>query len=111
MLEDIALVTDQDSVDETENAVKLMTVHAAKGLEFPVVFVVGMEEGLFPHSRSLIDPTEMEEERRLCYVALTRAIEQVYLVFASQRMRYGDMQVNPPSRFIDEIPSEFVEWK
>jgi len=111
LLEDIALVTDQDSVDETENAVKLMTVHAAKGLEFPVVFVVGMEEGLFPHSRSLIDPTEMEEERRLCYVALTRAIEQVYLVFASQRMRYGDMQVNPPSRFIDEIPSEFVEWK
>lgn len=110
LLEDIALVSDQDEVDETDNAVKLMTVHAAKGLEFPVVFVVGMEEGLFPHSRSLIDPTEMEEERRLCYVALTRAIDKVYLVFASQRLRYGDIQVNPPSRFIDDIPNKLTTW-
>lgn len=110
LLEEIALVADQDSLDESDNAVKLMTIHAAKGLEFPVVFVVGMEEGLFPHSRSLINPQEMEEERRLCYVALTRAEKRVYLLFASQRMRYGKTQVNPPSRFIDEIPPEHVEW-
>lgn len=111
LLEDVALVTDQDEVDEGENAVKLMTVHAAKGLEFPLVFVVGMEEGLFPHSRSLANPTEMEEERRLFYVALTRAIDRATLLFASQRIRYGDIQVNPPSRFIDEIPAELVEWR
>lgn len=111
LLEDIALVADQDTVDDTDNAVKLMTIHAAKGLEFPEVFVVGMEEGLFPHSRSLTNPQEMEEERRLCYVALTRAEEQVHLILASRRMRYGNVQVNPPSRFIDEIPDEFMEWK
>lgn len=110
LLEEIALVADQDSVDESDNAVKLMTIHAAKGLEFPVVFVVGAEEGLFPHSRSLINPKEMEEERRLCYVALTRAERRVYLTFASQRMRYGKTQVNPPSRFIDEIPPEHLQW-
>ncbi|HLD21661.1 MAG TPA: UvrD-helicase domain-containing protein [Patescibacteria group bacterium] len=110
-LEDIALVSDQDAVDETENAVKLMTVHAAKGLEFPVVFVVGMEEGLFPHSRSLINPQEMEEERRLCYVALTRAIEKVYLIFAAKRLRFGNLQVNPPSRFLDDIPEHLRDWK
>lgn len=109
-LEEIALVTDQDSVRDDDTAVRLMTVHAAKGLEFPVVFVTGMEEGLFPHSRALTNPQEMEEERRLCYVALTRAIEEVHLLFASQRLRYGTMQVNPPSRFLDDIPPEFVEW-
>ncbi len=110
-LEDVALVSDQDSIDENEKAVKLMTVHAAKGLEFPVVFVTGMEEGLFPHSRSLVDPQEMEEERRLCYVALTRAEHQAYFLFASKRMKYGEMHVNPPSRFLDEIPKELVVWK
>lgn len=110
-LEDITLVSDQDEVDETDNAVKMMTIHAAKGLEFPVVFIVGMEEGLFPHSRSLINPQEMEEERRLCYVALTRAIQRVYIIFAAQRMRYGTVQVNPPSRFIDDIPEKFVQWE
>lgn len=109
-LEEVSLMTDQDQVEESDNAVKLMTIHAAKGLEFPIVFAVGMEEGLFPHSRSLVNPTEMEEERRLCYVALTRAIEEVHLIFASKRMRYGNIQVNPPSRFLDEIPGEFVEW-
>lgn len=109
-LEDVALVMDQDSVEESENAVKLMTVHAAKGLEFPVVFAVGMEESLFPHSRSLTDPKEMEEERRLCYVAITRAEEKMHLVFAAKRMRYGNIQVNPPSRFIDDIPANLVEW-
>lgn len=110
-LEDIALVTDQDRVDESENRVTLMTIHAAKGLEFPVVFITGMEEGLFPHARSLLDPTQMEEERRLCYVALTRAIERVYCLFTSQRMRYGNIQVNPPSRFLDELPKELIVWE
>lgn len=109
-LEDIALVTDQDNSDDSENAVTLMTIHAAKGLEFPVVFVIGMEEGIFPHSRSLVDPKEMEEERRLCYVAITRAEERVFFLFAKQRMRYGDIQVNPPSRFLDDIPDDLVQW-
>lgn len=110
LLEDVALINDQDEIDESENRITLMTVHAAKGLEFPVVFIAGMEEGLFPHANSLVDPEEMEEERRLCYVALTRAIEQVYCVFASQRMRYGKLQVNPPSRFLDDIPQHLIEW-
>ncbi len=110
-LEDVALVMDQDEVEESDNAVKLMTVHAAKGLEFPTVFIVGMEEGLFPHSRSLTNPQEMEEERRLCYVAITRAIERVMIIFAAQRMRYGNVQVNPPSRFLDDLPEELVEWE
>jgi len=108
-LEDVSLVMDQDEVDEKQKAVKLMTIHAAKGLEFPVVFLVGMEEGLFPHAQSLMDPRQMEEERRLCYVALTRAQQRLYLTYASQRMRYGTVQVNPPSRFIEDIPQEFVQ--
>lgn len=111
LLEDVALVSDQDDVDESQNAVTLMTIHAAKGLEYPVVIVVGMEEGIFPHARSLMDPKEMEEERRLCYVAITRAMKQAYLLFASQRLRYGNTQVNPPSRFIDDIPKELLAWK
>lgn len=109
-LEHITLVSDQDHLKEKDNVVKLMTIHAAKGLEFPEVFVVGMEEGLFPHSRSLIQPEEMEEERRLCYVALTRAGKRIHLLFASQRMRYGNVQVNPPSRFIEDIPPELRKW-
>lgn len=108
-LEDVSLVMDQDQVDENEKAVKMMTIHAAKGLEFPVVFAVGMEEGLFPHAQSLMDPHQMEEERRLCYVELTRAQQRLYLTYASQRMRYGTVQVNPPSRFIDEIPKELIQ--
>ncbi len=111
LLEDIALVSDQDELEESDNGVKLMTIHAAKGLEFPTVFVVGMEEGIFPHARSLINPSEMEEERRLCYVAMTRAIDRLYVLFASQRMRYGNVQVNPPSRFIDDIPAELTQWR
>jgi len=110
-LEDVALVSDQDEVNENDNVIKLMTVHAAKGLEFPVVFVVGMEEGLFPHARSLINPAEMEEERRLFYVALTRAIEKVYLVLAQKRTRYGNIQVNPPSRFLEDIPAQLSQWE
>ncbi len=109
-LEDVALVMDQDDVDENQRAVKMMTIHAAKGLEFPVVFIVGLEEGLFPHAQSLMDPKQMEEERRLCYVALTRAQERLYLLYASQRMRYGSVQVNPPSRFIEDIPKKLLTW-
>ena len=85
-----------------------MTVHAAKGLEFPQVFLTGMEEGLFPHSRSLFEPQEMEEERRLCYVAITRAREKLHLTFASERTFYGSTNVNAPSRFIDDLPDKNI---
>lgn len=107
-LEDVSLIQDSDTLDEDAQAVTLMTMHSAKGLEFPVVFCVGMEEGVFPHSRSLMQPHELEEERRLCYVAVTRAMEQVYLVYAVQRTRYGNTQLNTPSRFLNDIPEELV---
>ena len=84
-----------------------MTLHAAKGLEFPVVFMAGMEETIFPHSRALYDQTEMEEERRLCYVGMTRAREELYMIYATSRMLYGSSQHNPPSRFLSEIDAEF----
>lgn len=108
-LEQVALVSDVDNLAEDRGAVTLMTLHAAKGLEFPVVFLVGMEEGIFPHSRSLSEPAEMEEERRLCYVGMTRARERLYLTWARMRMLYGTMQANPRSRFIDEIPEDLVD--
>lgn len=111
LLEDVALVSDQDDIEEGHNAVTLMTIHAAKGLEYPVVIVIGMEEGIFPHARSLNDAKEMAEERRLCYVAITRAMKRAYMLFATQRMRYGNTQINPPSRFIDDIPKELLAWK
>lgn len=102
-LEEVALVSDLDSLKNDQNSVTLMTMHAAKGLEFPVVFVPGMEESIFPHSRALYDQSEMEEERRLCYVAMTRAKEELYLISASTRILYGNLQANPPSRFLAEI--------
>lgn len=108
-LEDVTLVSDQDDVDERSNAVNMMTVHAAKGLEFDTVFICGMEEGLFPHSRSLFQPSEMEEERRLCYVALTRAKRKAYFIYAAQRTVYGATQINAPSRFLKDIPEEYVD--
>ena len=83
-----------------------MTLHAAKGLEFPVIFMPGMEEGIFPHSRSLFDAEQMEEERRLCYVGMTRAKERLYLLYANSRLLYGSTNHNPPSRFILEVPIE-----
>ena len=104
-LEQVSLVADIDNLDDAEEAVALMTMHSAKGLEFPVVFVVGMEDGIFPSSRSLMDPTELEEERRLCYVAITRAREKLYLCNAETRMLYGKTQYNSPSRFLGEIPA------
>lgn len=104
-LEEMALISDIDSTDLGGNAVTLMTIHAAKGLEFPVVFMIGLEETIFPHSRALYDQAEMEEERRLCYVAMTRAREELYMSYATSRMLYGGVQHNPPSRFLSEFDS------
>jgi ATP-dependent DNA helicase UvrD/PcrA len=108
-LEEVSLVSDIDSADFSGNTVTLMTLHAAKGLEFPVVFMAGMEEGIFPHSRALYDQFEMEEERRLCYVGMTRARRELFMVYANQRMLYGGVQHNPPSRFLSEIDADFQQ--
>ena len=108
-LDEIALYTDIDSHDPSQDCVVMMTMHAAKGLEFPVVFVVGAEEGIFPGIRAIGEAEEMEEERRLCYVAMTRAKEQLYLTCANQRMLFGRTSANRPSRFVEEIPPEHLE--
>lgn len=112
-LTDLALVADIDKLDETEedrgNAVVMMTLHSAKGLEFPVVFLVGMEEGIFPHSRALLEEVEMEEERRLAYVGITRAEEELFLTRALMRTLYGQTKMNAPSRFIEEIPEHLIQ--
>lgn len=107
-LEQVALVADIDSLDQNEDAVKLMTMHSAKGLEFPVVFAVGMEDGIFPSSRSLMETHLLEEERRLCYVTITRAKEKLFLTTTEQRMIYGHIQPSVPSRFLKEIPEELL---
>jgi DNA helicase-2/ATP-dependent DNA helicase PcrA len=111
-LEQVSLVADTDELPDGEAAddqVVLMTLHSAKGLEFPVVFIVGVEEGVFPHNRALTEPDEMEEERRLAYVGITRAMRRLFISHAWSRMLFGSTQYNPPSRFLDEIPSELVE--
>jgi DNA helicase II / ATP-dependent DNA helicase PcrA len=112
-LTDLALVADIDQLDAEEDnqndAVVLMTLHSAKGLEFPVVFIIGMEEGIFPHSRSLDDEAEMEEERRLAYVGITRAEEELFLTSAQMRTLFGRTGINPVSRFISEIPDELID--
>ncbi|EDL62744.1 DNA helicase PcrA, partial [Bacillus sp. SG-1] len=111
-LTDLALVADIDKLDDDEqptDAVILMTLHAAKGLEFPVVFLMGLEEGVFPHSRSLMDEEEMEEERRLAYVGITRAEEELYMTNAQMRTLYGQTKMNPVSRFIAEIPEDLID--
>jgi DNA helicase-2/ATP-dependent DNA helicase PcrA len=105
-LEEVALVSDIDGADFTSDAVTLMTLHAAKGLEFPVVFMTGLEESSLPHNRALYDQSEMEEERRLCYVGMTRAKRELYMTHASSRLLYGGVQHNPPSRFLSEIDAE-----
>ncbi|MDI6630986.1 MAG: UvrD-helicase domain-containing protein [Bacillota bacterium] len=105
-LAEIALFTDIDRYDPEADVVALLTLHSAKGLEFPVVFITGMEEGLFPHLRSLDDPAEMEEERRLCYVGITRAKERLFLTRCQMRHLYGGIYANPPSRFLGEMPAE-----
>ncbi len=107
-LEQVSLITDVDSYDPSLDRVTLMTLHAAKGLEFPIVFMSGMEEDLFPHSRSASGPEEMEEERRLCYVGMTRAMEKLTLTHARRRRIFGDYQFNPPSRFLGEIPEDLL---
>ncbi|GIU85590.1 MAG: DNA helicase [Acidimicrobiia bacterium] len=107
-LEAISLVTDLDETDPDASSVTLMTLHSAKGLEFPVVFLIGLEDGVFPHVRSLGDPEELEEERRLCYVGITRAEERLYLCHAWSRMMFGTTDYRPPSRFLDEIPAHLV---
>jgi len=112
-LTDLALIADIDRVDEEDpdhaEKITLMTLHAAKGLEFPVVFLIGMEENVFPHSRSLMDDAEMEEERRLAYVGITRAEKELYLTHAKMRTLYGRTNMNPISRFINEIPQELID--
>ena len=108
-LEEVSLYTDIEKYDQDADAAVMMTVHSAKGLEFPTVFLVGMEEGLFPGMRVLTDPDELEEERRLCYVAITRARDRLFLSHAKQRMLYGRTSFNRPSRFLQEIPEECVQ--
>ena len=108
-LENISLVSDTDQLDGDESQLLVMTLHSAKGLEFPVVFILGLEDGIFPHMRALGEPNELEEERRLCYVGITRAQERLYLTNAWSRTIYGSTQYNPPSRFIEEIPAELID--
>jgi DNA helicase II / ATP-dependent DNA helicase PcrA len=105
-LESVTLVSEQDQLDDDEGQVTLMTLHNAKGLEYPVVFLVGMEDGVFPHVRSLTEPDELEEERRLCYVGITRAEERLYLTHADHRTLWGGTSYNPPSRFLRELPPD-----
>ena len=113
-LENVSLVEQEylpdhpASLDKKKDAVTLMTMHAAKGLEFKIVFMVGMEEGLFPHSRSLFDPVQLEEERRLCYVGITRAMEQLFFTFAIKRLYFGQRSSNAVSRFIGDIPEHLL---
>ncbi len=109
-LQEISLYADIDSLEEGQPVVTLMTLHNAKGLEFPVVFITGMEEGLFPHSRSL-DEQRLEEERRLCYVGITRAQDRLHLSFARSRTLHGGAGYKIPSRFLSEIPSTLVDYR
>ncbi|MEU1294019.1 DNA helicase PcrA [Streptomyces sp. NPDC005840] len=113
-LERVALVADSDQIpdeDDGSGVITLMTLHTAKGLEFPVVFLTGMEDGVFPHMRALGQPKELEEERRLAYVGITRARERLYLTRSSLRSAWGQPSYNPPSRFLEEIPAQHVDWK
>ena len=108
-LEDISIVADSADHQNLEDAVTLMTIHSAKGLEFRVVFLIGMEEGVMPHVMSMNEASELEEERRLCYVGITRAKERLYITNAKRRMLFGNTNMNPPSRFISEIDADLIE--
>jgi DNA helicase II / ATP-dependent DNA helicase PcrA len=117
-LERVSLVADSDEIPDQvdgdhgdQGVVTLMTLHTAKGLEFPVVFLTGLEDGVFPHLRALADPTELQEERRLAYVGITRARERLYLSRAGVRSAWGAPSYNPASRFLDELPAELVDWR
>lgn len=109
-LEEVALISDLDNYDESDEGATLMTLHTSKGLEYKVVFIVGLEENIFPHSRSLFEPAELEEERRLFYVGMTRAKELLYLIHARRRLYFGGIQTNQPSRFITEIPNNLIHF-
>ena len=104
-----ALEAGEGQAEAWEDCVQLMTMHSAKGLEFPLVFMSGMEDGLFPHQRSIADPSGLEEERRLCYVGITRAKQALYLTYAEQRRLHGMDNFSQPSRFISEVPDEYIE--
>jgi DNA helicase-2/ATP-dependent DNA helicase PcrA len=108
-LEEVALIADTDNIDQKTEAVHLMTLHSAKGLEFKIVFIAGLEEGILPHSKSIFDKSQLEEERRLMYVGITRAKVKVYLLFVSERNIFGSTQINAPSRFLDDIPEHLLE--
>ena len=108
-LEEVSLVADSDEIETDGSQVQLMTLHTAKGLEFPIVFLMGLEEGVFPHLRSLGEPDELEEERRLAYVGITRAEQRLYMTHATTRTLYGSTQYNPPSRFVKELPEQLVQ--
>lgn len=110
-LETISLTSDIDDLEDEDDSVTLMTLHSSKGLEYPVVYIIGLEEGIFPSDKSILDNKEIEEERRLCYVGITRAKEQSYLTLARQRTVFGQTRFNLPSRFVNEIPAELVEGK
>jgi DNA helicase-2/ATP-dependent DNA helicase PcrA len=110
-LEKTALLSEADEVEEQKELVHLMTLHTAKGLEFPIVFIVGCEEGVLPHSRSLLNPLDLEEERRLFYVGITRSKKHLYLVFGQRRSNWGNKEANPPSRFLGEIPEELIKFE
>lgn len=109
-LEEVALIQDLDRTKNSDKRVTLMTAHASKGLEFPIVFIAGMEEGIFPHRRSIYNPDEIEEERRLCYVAITRAKSKLFITYCKVRNIFGNSERNLPSRFIGEIPESLLEW-
>jgi DNA helicase-2/ATP-dependent DNA helicase PcrA len=108
-LEQVSLIGEQDDYDEEESSVTLMTLHIAKGLEFPTVFIVGLEDGIFPHYRSMTDSAELEEERRLLYVGITRAQKRLYLCHAWSRTLFGQTNFNPPSRFLNELPASLLD--
>lgn len=110
-IEEVSLASDTDHINQNTNMVHLMTLHSAKGLEFPVVFIIGLEEGLIPHSRAMVSDAEMEEERRLAYVGITRAKDHVYLLHARQRLLFGSLQANLPSRFFEDIPGNLLDKK
>jgi DNA helicase-2/ATP-dependent DNA helicase PcrA len=110
-LEKTALFSDADEINEQKDLVHLMTLHTAKGLEFSVVFISGCEEGILPHSRSLINPLDIEEERRLFYVGITRSKSHLYCIFAQRRSSWGQKEANPPSRFLTEIPEQLIVFE